>query len=799
MLTGGYRPSPAVIDEIRAADLFSTLVSADTYHVASAVHDLLVKTHASDHEKIALIKRVVAEHIDVDRILAVAAEAAAERRRGPVIHLRSTTVAAPRQWPVDGRAYDRAGLRIRPRAGLRPRRGGGAARCARTTRRTFRGPTRGRSRGRSPGPELRPDATPESRPRETYDPRVEPKPPTRPTPPAHERCGGDCCRVEITIHAGGDVNIYTCEAPGGKPVPPRDEDDDRPTSPGACVPASMGAKPKQSQRHKLDTLLANTQVPSVLAASFLQLTRRYLAGKTPANQLEEDAFERLGSLSREHRRLLRCTAGQAASLSASDRDRLFEPSVLASVDTPVEPSALLTAFSQEIGRRAAGIAFDDSGCGTTERPGRIRVFDPGPGEHFSTQVRVCKINGLRTSQFKPQLQTADYLPQELEQRCEPIIVDGQPQVDCTVLTSDCPGRSTPDGTCLRVQDVEAGTAVLLEGANFFSVDGVVRLTARDPGTAQAVVDAIVCGDIDTPVTEVVDGQTVLIADCRVHDRLVFTVPADAPARAVRVQRRDAEHHRHPEPRHVRGVVVRGHPGPASLQRPVPDHQRTAGGARGDGSLVGRLRRGRHPDHHHRDPARRAAAGLRGPIVPFRRRRQRRVARHDADPAREHQPDRRDGDRGHRLRDRRRGRVRAADRQLHVDLPRPAQGPVAVLPRALALAFYIGGPILLTALPITMLVAAIGIAITLAVDIFIALWAPADLIIEDTIGWSACDLAMLTGANFPAPPVERSTSPGGIEVKAEPVSKGAAEYVERREYRSDDEDSRYSITFRYTTS
>ena len=75
VLTGGYRPSPAVIEEIRAADLFSTLVAADTYHVASAVHDLLVKTHASDHEKIALIKRVVAEHIDVDRILAVAAEA----------------------------------------------------------------------------------------------------------------------------------------------------------------------------------------------------------------------------------------------------------------------------------------------------------------------------------------------------------------------------------------------------------------------------------------------------------------------------------------------------------------------------------------------------------------------------------------------------------------------------------------------------------------------------------------------------------------------------------------------------
>ena len=46
VLTGGYRPSQTVIDEIRWADLFVTLVSEDTYEVASEVHDLLVKTHA---------------------------------------------------------------------------------------------------------------------------------------------------------------------------------------------------------------------------------------------------------------------------------------------------------------------------------------------------------------------------------------------------------------------------------------------------------------------------------------------------------------------------------------------------------------------------------------------------------------------------------------------------------------------------------------------------------------------------------------------------------------------------------
>lgn len=75
VLSGGYRPHPAVIDAIRAADLFATLVPEDTYRVASEVHDLLVKTHPADLEKIEVIKRLVADNLDVDRILAVAAEA----------------------------------------------------------------------------------------------------------------------------------------------------------------------------------------------------------------------------------------------------------------------------------------------------------------------------------------------------------------------------------------------------------------------------------------------------------------------------------------------------------------------------------------------------------------------------------------------------------------------------------------------------------------------------------------------------------------------------------------------------
>ena len=68
VLSGGISaPSDAVSRRIRDADLFATLVPEDTYTVASAVHDLLVKTHPADVDKIEAIKGLVGEHLFIDR------------------------------------------------------------------------------------------------------------------------------------------------------------------------------------------------------------------------------------------------------------------------------------------------------------------------------------------------------------------------------------------------------------------------------------------------------------------------------------------------------------------------------------------------------------------------------------------------------------------------------------------------------------------------------------------------------------------------------------------------------------
>ena len=91
----GYRPRDALVDEIRRAGLFACFLDEDTYMVASDVHDLLVKTHPADHEKIATIKATVGEALDVGRFLDAATEARIPRQVRPPRRAASPPGAAP--------------------------------------------------------------------------------------------------------------------------------------------------------------------------------------------------------------------------------------------------------------------------------------------------------------------------------------------------------------------------------------------------------------------------------------------------------------------------------------------------------------------------------------------------------------------------------------------------------------------------------------------------------------------------------------------------------------------------------
>jgi len=54
VLTGGYLPTPDVIAAVRRTDIFLFAVREDTYAAASAVHDVRVRTHPDDRERLAL-------------------------------------------------------------------------------------------------------------------------------------------------------------------------------------------------------------------------------------------------------------------------------------------------------------------------------------------------------------------------------------------------------------------------------------------------------------------------------------------------------------------------------------------------------------------------------------------------------------------------------------------------------------------------------------------------------------------------------------------------------------------------
>jgi BioD-like phosphotransacetylase family protein len=69
VLTGDMKPTPNVLRVIADMPFPVLMTTESSYQVASKVHDLIVKTRPSDFEKIALIRDLIAEYVDVKKIL----------------------------------------------------------------------------------------------------------------------------------------------------------------------------------------------------------------------------------------------------------------------------------------------------------------------------------------------------------------------------------------------------------------------------------------------------------------------------------------------------------------------------------------------------------------------------------------------------------------------------------------------------------------------------------------------------------------------------------------------------------
>lgn len=617
-------------------------------------------------------------------------------------------------------------------------------------------------------------------------------------PTQHSKMG--CCDTSIHIVNKDTVNIFTCHPvaaePTSTPTPSEPKPDCPPELPptGGCVPYALGSKPKRSLEERLRPLLKSVRVPSTLPAAFFQMVRRFLASRDPANELESKAFDVFQSMSPDVRAVMECALSTFDALPARDRDCLFTPGISGSPDQSVEPERLAELVAAELLQRASLDAFEDEACVDAERPGQVRVIDVGGEIGSVVNVNVCRINGLRTVSFRPSLSLAEYTPDELQQACTPEVVNGEVMLNCEVETEPCPGHDI-DGTCLRVPEVIAGSGVLLEGVNFFDVQTRVRLKA--PGEASIVreVEAHVCGDTETPVTEEVDGDVRTIADCRVRDRLSFQVPDDLPDGVYALT-----------------VIVPNNVGledfgdefvsnPPQFVRVVPARTDTFRIASEQLDCVLETAA----------PVFRNAGsdeiGIKSIAIPIGL---------DLTPgeAFERNFDFGDVDTGE---DRSMNRVlfegsniggvalsligfeidnRDAFEQQIRDFADAFVLVTTSTWEAIAGAVGALGGLVAVALGLSASwAAAIAAGITLAIHIFVALWAPADLVIEDAAAFTTLELGTLTSPLFPALAERSFTSAGDIDVRVVPVSKGG-QYVERREYRSDNEDSEYHITLRY---
>jgi hypothetical protein len=627
--------------------------------------------------------------------------------------------------------------------------------------------------------------------------RVGPAVCSAPAPTAgHAPAAPKGCGYEFQINVQGDLHIHNHCA--GETPPPPPSKDPAPCCPpigvgNTCLPPIAGRKHKASPAQKLAKLAANNRVPSVLAAGTIHLLRRYLAGASAANPLEQAAFARLDQAPAATRQTLACAAAQADNLGDKQRGKLFDTRILGqAIDTPLDPVRLNALFGAEIVQRAGLAAFGDTQA--EERPGKIRVYEP-VGEDFFSQVRICSINGLRTVNFIPSVAPGAYRPEEIAKDCVVTLVNGSPQVTCQVRVGNCIGGALSDGVCLTVPSVVAGDGILLQGVNFFSVDAKVVLTARPPATGRFELDCHVFGDIDTPVNETVNGLTRLINDCRVHDRISVTLPADLPPALYEIQvvvpnltgfpslgplmMSQSEIIEVVPPTTARFEITaellhcRGETSPAWFGSDEVGLRFMAMALNTDlstGPLQEASSRFDDVDSGENRNVNRLIFRQSAPMAAVALM----VLGHEVD-----------GEDAY-------NRMVTSVSDVFVDLVKEqakfivgglsAAGVTATALKALA--------------TYQIIIAAIAVAVTLAIDLIIALWAPADLILEDATGYSLLDLAERTSPNFPLPPAVHFTSAGGIVVDSTPLEKLPNQYREKRNYYSEDESSAYELTCRF---
>jgi len=349
--------------------------------------------------------------------------------------------------------------------------------------------------------------------------------------------------------------------------------------------------------------------------------------------------------------------------------------------------------------------------------------------------------------------------------------------------------------------VFAGDAVVLRGFNFYSTEAHVRLSAKAPATTVREVEAHICGDLATPITETTGGVVRPIVDCRVRDMLSFQTPPDLPDGIYQViiteDAAPGTTGNHPTSESIR-QFIRVRPPPStsySIATEGLDVLKATSGEYGsdeaaitmvvtpialNSSAPPQVSIEKFPpegdpagdqiedldDGSHRDIPRvlfsgSAVAGVGLTIIGYE------VDDDDAYKQQIHSVTKAFSD------------IAFTNYKALADTSGAVVGGLV----GLGLGQSVAGPI--------------GAAVAFGIELAIAFWAPPDLIIEDEASRTAQDLADLTSLNAPAfIPGGSYVSPHGIDVSVEVTGRSVGQAREQRTYHSSDQESTYRITFRY---
>lgn len=293
-----------------------------------------------------------------------------------------------------------------------------------------------------------------------------------------------------------------------------------------CIPVPAYHNPKQPLDYKLKVLEKDAKVPSVLGAYFIKLVKRYLENKTPQDELETEVFSILDEKYSDMKDLFRCGIGNFEKIASDIRNKIFDERLVSS--EYVDLDTLTNWFAGEVEQLyAMEIGSTNSECPTDGIAGLLRP-ESGIDNEPELFPRIFYLNNLRTSGYRPVLDAFDYTPEEIlyectSTGCHPVIKDASETVEGDYINID----ESAGKLCLEVPAVERGDNVVLKGMNFIDTSPQVRvkMPIPNPDTPEYVyLDGHVCGDTKTPVYETINGQQSVIADSRVSDVLTFKVP-----------------------------------------------------------------------------------------------------------------------------------------------------------------------------------------------------------------------------------------------------------------------------------